>query len=88
MLIANPILEADALDSGGIETTIAAAVAEAGRQGIGGKALTPFLLQRIFELTGGKSLAANIALVRNNARLAADIAVELAALAPARTMRV
>jgi pseudouridine-5'-phosphate glycosidase len=88
MLIANPILEADALDSAGIETTIAAAVAEAGRQGIGGKALTPFLLQRIFELTGGKSLAANIALVRNNARLAADIAVELAALAPARTMRV
>jgi pseudouridine-5'-phosphate glycosidase len=88
MLVANPILEADALDSGGIETTIAAAVAEAGRQGIGGKALTPFLLQRIFELTGGKSLAANIALVRNNARLAADIAVELAALAPARTMRV
>jgi pseudouridine-5'-phosphate glycosidase len=44
------------------------------------KDLTPFLLQRIFELTGGRSLAANIALVENNAAVAAEIAVALAKL--------
>ena len=52
------------------------------------KALTPFLLQRIFELTGGKSLVANIALVENNARVAAQIAVALAGLtAPPKVLR-
>ena len=44
-------------------------------QGVSGKQVTPFLLQRIFELSNGESLKANIALVKNNARLAADIAV-------------
>jgi pseudouridine-5'-phosphate glycosidase len=88
VLVANPIAEADALDGAAIEAQIARAVAEADQRGIGGKALTPFLLQRIFELTGGKSLAANIALVENNARLAAQIAVQVAALAaPPKVLR-
>ncbi|MEQ3630898.1 MAG: pseudouridine-5'-phosphate glycosidase, partial [Sulfitobacter sp.] len=46
-------------------------------QGVSGKGVTPFLLQRIFELTEGRSLTANIALVRNNARLGAQIAANL-----------
>jgi pseudouridylate synthase len=81
LLIANPIPEQDALDPTHIETAIAKAVAEAGRQGIARKALTPFLLARINELSQGRSLEANIALVRNNAALAARIAVALACLA-------
>ena len=78
MLIANPIPEGDALDPAFIDGAIADAVAEAASRGIARKALTPFLLARINELSGGRSLAANIALVRNNAALAARIAVALA----------
>ena len=78
VLVANPIPEADALDAGAMEARIADAVAEAERAGITRKALTPYLLQRLFELTDGKSLVANIALVRNNAALASAIAVALA----------
>ena len=55
------------------------ALQEAEADGITGKALTPYLLARIVELSGGRSLDCNIALVRNNARLAAEIANELAA---------
>ncbi|MCP8937117.1 pseudouridine-5'-phosphate glycosidase [Alsobacter sp. SYSU M60028] len=80
LLIANPIPAEDALDAAAIEATIASAVREAERLGVAGKALTPFLLQRINELTAGESLKANIALVKNNANLAARIAVALAAL--------
>ena len=80
LLIGNPIAQADALDGSAIEARIAQAVAEAAAQGIGQKALTPFLLARINALTGGQSLVANMALVRGNAALAADIAVELARL--------
>ncbi len=54
------------------------ALADADENGIGGKAVTPYLLSRILELTGGRSLAANIALVRSNARVAAQIAVAIA----------
>ena len=79
ILIGNPILQADALDPQMIEGTIAAAIADAERGGISGKALTPYLLTRIFELTQGKSLVSNIALVENNVRVAAAIAVALAA---------
>lgn len=78
LLIANPIPEADALDPAFIDGSIAEAVAEAARRGIARKELTPFLLARINELSGGRSLAANIALVKNNAALAARIAVALA----------
>ncbi len=56
---------------------VEAALADASRQGIAAKAVTPFLLARLFELTQGRSLAANIALVLANARLAAEIAAEI-----------
>jgi pseudouridine-5'-phosphate glycosidase len=79
VLVANPIPEADAIAAGAIEEKIAAALADATSAGISRKALTPYLLKRIFELTGGKSLKANIALVEHNARVAARIAVALAA---------
>ena len=78
ILIGNPIPTEAALDGAAIERQIAVAVADAERQGIGGKALTPFLLQRLLELTDGRSLVANIALVKNNAALAAEIAAALA----------
>jgi pseudouridine-5'-phosphate glycosidase len=84
ILIANPIPEADALPADQMEARIAAACAEAERAGISRKALTPFLLQQINELTGGASLRANIALVRNNAVLAARIAVALARISGGR----
>jgi len=77
-LIANPIPAEAELPRDQITPHIEAALAEASAQGIAAKAVTPFLLQRIFELTEGRSLTANIALVRNNARLGAKIAVELA----------
>ena len=78
MLIANPLPAAYALPRSEMDAIIARAVADAASLGIGGKALTPYLLGRIVELTGGRSLAANIALIRNNANLAARVAVELA----------
>jgi pseudouridine-5'-phosphate glycosidase len=78
VLVANPIPEAAALDATAIEARISEAVASAAADGVGGKALTPYLLKRIFELTGGKSLEANIALVESNARVAARIATAFA----------
>lgn len=76
-LVANPIpLDAEITRSD-IQPHIEAALAEAGTQGIAAKAVTPFLLQRIFEATDGRSLTANIALVLSNARLAAAIAREI-----------
>lgn len=80
LLIANPLPAENALPREEMDARIAEAIADAGRLGIGGKALTPYLLGRIVELTGGRSLTANIALIRNNAALAARTAVELAAL--------
>lgn len=79
-LIANPIPGDAQIAAEVLAPVIAQAQNEADAQGVSGKAVTPFLLQRIFELTEGKSLTANIALVRNNARLAAEIAKELVAL--------
>jgi len=76
-LVANPIPLSDEIARDVITPVIEAALAEARAQCITAKAVTPFLLQRIFELTGGRSLDANIALVLNNARLGAEIAVEL-----------
>jgi pseudouridylate synthase len=73
-LVANPIPAADEIPLQVIGPVVARALDDAAEQGIAAKAVTPFLLQRIFELTEGRSLAANIALVRNNARLAAAIA--------------
>jgi len=57
-----------------MESYIAAAQADAVRERITGKAVTPFLLTRIFELTKGRSLVTNIALIKSNARLGAEIA--------------
>jgi pseudouridine-5'-phosphate glycosidase len=78
-LVANPIPAEAEIPRAEIMPHIEAALAEAEAQGIAAKAVTPFLLQRIFELTEGRSLTANIALVLNNARLASAIARELAA---------
>ena len=76
-LVANPIPAADQIPAADLAPVIARAQAEAKRRGIAGKAVTPFLLQSIFDQTGGRSLTANIALVRNNARLAGEIAQAL-----------
>ncbi len=78
MLIANPLPEELEIDSATIGGWIDAALADADAKGVTGKATTPFLLQKIFELSEGKSLATNIDLVRSNARLAARVAVGLA----------
>lgn len=80
VLVANPIPESAALDKDMIEGRINEAIKGAEKEGVSRKDLTPFLLKRIFELTDGKSLVANIALVENNARVAAEIAVALAKL--------
>ena len=76
-LIANPIPEADEIPAQTLAPIIAQAQAKADANGVFGKDVTPFLLAEIFTATEGRSLTANIALVRNNARLAAEIAVEL-----------
>jgi pseudouridine-5'-phosphate glycosidase len=78
LVIANPIPEPDGLDRAEMEAVIDRAIAEAENLGIDGKEITPFLLARLAELTGGRSLDANIALVKNNARIGARIAVALA----------
>ncbi len=76
-LIANPIPASAEISQAELAPVIAQATADAALLGIAGKAVTPFLLQRIYDLTGGASLEANIALVLNNARLGAEIAVAL-----------
>ena len=76
-MIANPIPVEHEIQNEELAPIIDQANEEALEQGISGKAVTPFLLQRIFELTEGRSLKANIALVLNNARLASKIAIEL-----------
>lgn len=80
MLVANPIPDSYAMDSKYISDNIQRAVEEAERLGISGKETTPYLLDKIQRLTGGKSLQANIQLVYNNARLASQIARELCKL--------
>ncbi len=75
-LVANPIPAADEIPQRTLAPIIQQALDEAEAQKIAAKSVTPFLLQRIFELTDGASLTANIALVMNNAALATEIAVE------------
>ncbi|MBE0683774.1 MAG: pseudouridine-5'-phosphate glycosidase [Anaerolineales bacterium] len=77
ILVTNPIPETESIPKSKMEPIIAKASAEAIEQGIHGQELTPFLLNRIGELTKGKSLKANLALLLNNARLAAKIAKEM-----------
>ncbi|MEO7597547.1 MAG: pseudouridine-5'-phosphate glycosidase [Opitutus sp.] len=76
-LVANPIPAESEIPRSEIRPVIEAALAEAKTQGIAAKAVTPFLLQRLFELTNGRSLQANIALVLNNARLGSAISIEI-----------
>lgn len=76
-LVANPIPPEAEIPRAEITPVIETALAEAEAQGIAAKSVTPFLLQRIFELTDGRSLDSNIALVLNNARLASAIAAAL-----------
>jgi pseudouridine-5'-phosphate glycosidase len=79
VLVANPVPHTDEIPADQIAGFIDLAVAEAKLQGIAGKAVTPFILSRMLELTGGRSLATNVALIRSNAALAAEIALALAA---------
>ena len=81
MLVTNPIPEEFSMDADTINKAIGEAVEEAKKLGIHGKETTPFLLAKIKDLTGGDSLASNIQLVFNNARLAAKTAVALSNLA-------
>jgi len=81
VLVAVPPPEESAMPLSAVEAAIATALADAQARQIRGKEITPFLLARIAELTAGESLAANIALLRNNAAVAAEIAVDLANLA-------
>ena len=83
LVIANPIPAAFAMARERVDRAIAQALQEAQAQGVSGKDSTPYLLARVSELTGGDSLAANIQLVLNNARLAAAIATEYAAMTTA-----
>ncbi len=80
LVIANPIPEEDALEAKFIHNVIKKALDEARKNGIQGKEVTPFLLSKLKHLTDGKSLVANIALVKNNAHVGAKIAVSLAKL--------
>ena len=84
VLISNPVPEEMALPHEYIDSLVNQAVRECEENGIKGKEATPFLLKRIVELTGGKSLETNIALVRHNAELGAKIAIALAAKKGAR----
>lgn len=79
-VVANPIAPAHEMPRERIELAITEAVAEAEVRGIRGKAITPFLLERVNATTGGDSLDSNVELVRGNARLAARIAVAYASL--------
>lgn len=80
MLVTNPIPEEYSMDAEVIGEAIDKAVKEAEEKGVKGKDITPFLLDKIQKITGGDSLASNIQLVLNNARLASQIAVELSKL--------
>lgn len=82
LVIANPIPAEAEIPAAEIAPVVEAAVKKAEAKGVAGKDLTPFLLAEIAGVTGGRSLAANIALVKNNARVAAEIAVAFAAAKP------
>ncbi len=78
VLVANPVPSGDEIPAAEMSGFIDAAITEAKTRGVSGKAVTPFLLSTLFEKTGGRSLATNIALVKNNAALAARLAASLA----------
>jgi len=77
VLVVNPVPEADALDAAEVERHIAEALNAMAAEGITGKAVTPYLLAKMKQVTEGRSLAANLALVKHNAQVGAEIAVAL-----------
>jgi pseudouridine-5'-phosphate glycosidase len=77
VLVANPVPVADEISADEMRSHIEQAIEDAARDKIRAKSVTPYVLGRILELTGGRSLVTNIALVKNNARLAAEIAAAL-----------
>ena len=79
VLVANPIPEEDELPRDMYESALASALADVDARGLSGREVTPFLLERLRELTGGDTVRANVALLRNNARVAALLAVALCA---------
>jgi pseudouridine-5'-phosphate glycosidase len=79
VLVANPLPEDEQLDPAVHDRVLHESLRSASEQGVTGKAITPFLLERLNRATGGDSLRANIALVRGNAALAGEIAVAAAA---------
>jgi pseudouridine-5'-phosphate glycosidase len=81
VVVSNPVPAASAMKNEEIDGIIAQALVDADEQGVKGKAVTPFLLARIKDLTGGRSLATNIALVKHNALVGARLAVALHAAA-------
>ena len=78
VLVANPIPEADELPRAAYEQALEGALAEAAERGLRGREVTPFLLDRLSELTGGATVKANLSLLRNNALVAAELARALA----------
>jgi pseudouridine-5'-phosphate glycosidase len=78
MLVTVPVPEEEAMDGAEAERAIEQATREADEAGIHGPAATPWLLRRMVELTDGRSMRANIALLRNNSHVAAQIAASLA----------
>jgi pseudouridine-5'-phosphate glycosidase len=78
IVLAQPVPEAQAMDPGPLQQALDQALEQARSQGIAGKRLTPFLLEAIRQATGGRSLRANRALLVANARLAAEVGIELA----------
>ena len=75
ILVGNPVPKEYEMDKNAIEAKIDEALEDAKKQGIKGQAVTPYLLQRLYEITGGESLKTNIELVKNNAALCTKIAV-------------
>lgn len=80
MVVGVPIPADQAADAAPTQAAIATALAEADAKRVGGSEITPFLLERVRQLTGGRSLEANIRLIKHNAAVGASIAVELARL--------
>jgi pseudouridine-5'-phosphate glycosidase len=78
VLVGNPIPEADELPREAYERALEGALADAAQRGLRGREVTPFLLDRLRELTGGVTVKANLALLRNNARVAGELARALA----------
>jgi pseudouridylate synthase len=77
VLVANPVPERDEMPRELYESALAQALADAARQGVRGRALTPFLLERIRVLTEGRSVVTNRALLLDNARVAGELAAAL-----------